>query len=287
MIRALDAGLARGPHRRRISRLHLLLLPMVVIMIYPLLWLVGSSLKPADSVFSGSLLPRSFEWNNYSRGWNAVDLSFGKFFVNSIVLCTVAVIGNLISCSMAGYAFGQLRFRFKKVLFAIMLGSIMLPSNATLIPQYLLFNQLNWTGTILPLVAPKFLAVDAFFIFLVVQFVRSLPAELFEAAVMDGASPLRIYWTIVLPLIKPALVTTAIFTFIWVWNDFFTQLIYLTSPDQYTVPLGLRLFLDATGGSQYGPMFAMATLALIPVTVVFVIFQRFIVEGVVTTGIKG
>lgn len=283
----------RLPSRTKVRRTTLIsryvvLTACAIITIYPLLWMVASSFKHEGEIFtSASLIPSEFDLSNYVEGWNALNVSFGKFFLTTMIICAIAVVGNIISCSMAGYAFGALEFPGRKWMFAVMLGTLMLPVHATIVPQYILFKSLNMTGTILPLVLPKFVAVDAFFVFLIVQFVRGLPRELFEAARVDGAGPIRIYLRIVLPLVSPALVTVSIFTFIWTWNDFFSQLIYLTDPQMYTVSLGLRLFIDSTGLSSYGPMFAMATLALIPTTLIFLFFQRRLVEGVATTGLKG
>jgi multiple sugar transport system permease protein len=168
----------------------------------------------------------------------------------------------------------------------MMLMTLMLPYRVVLIPQYVLFRQLGWVDTILPLVAPKFLAVDAFFIFLMVQFFRGIPRELDEAAQMDGCSPWRIYWKIMLPLSIPVLTTAAIFTFIWTWDDFFAPLIYLNDMNQYTVMLGLRTFLDSTGESDYGGLFAMSVLSLVPIFLFFLFFQRLLIEGIATTGMK-
>ena len=279
------------PRRRRSSTPWLritLLTAAGIVTLYPLLWMVASSLKPEGEIFtSPGLWPSEFVWQNYTDGWNAMEFSFGRFFLTTFVICALSVVGNVIACSMAGYAFGALDFLGRRVMFAVMLGTLLLPLHATIVPQYIAFRQLGMVGSILPLVLPKFFAVDAFFVFLVTQFVRGLPKELFEAARIDGAGAVRMYRSVVLPLITPALITISIFAFIWTWNDFFSQLVYLTRPAQYTVSLGLRLFLDATGVSKYGPMFAMATLALIPTTVVFLIFQRRLVEGVATTGLKG
>ena len=170
--------------------------------------------------------------------------------------------------------------------FAIMLATIMLPAHVVLIPQYILFSNLGWVNTFLPLVIPKFLATDAFFIFLMVQFIRALPRELDDAAKIDGSGFFGIFWRVILPLTTPALATIAIFTFIWTWNDFLTPLIYLTSPDSYTVPLALRAFQDAESESAWGSLFAMSTLSLIPIFGFFLVGQKYLVRGVATTGLK-
>jgi multiple sugar transport system permease protein len=168
----------------------------------------------------------------------------------------------------------------------MMLMTLMLPYQVTLIPQYVLFHQLNWVNTFLPLVVPKFLAVDAFFIFLMVQFIRGIPRELDEAARLDGCGHWGIFRRVMLPLMGPALATTAIFTFIWTWSDFFTPLIYLTDPATYTVPVALRSFLDSTSGSNWGQMFAMSVVSLIPIFLAFLFGQRFLIKGIATTGGK-
>src|SRR5690606_7967879 len=162
----------------------------------------------------------------------------------------------------------------------------MLPYHVVIVPQYVLFDSFGWINTVLPLVVPKFLATDAFFVFLMVQFIRALPRELDDAAEVDGCGPFRTYRSVILPLTLPALATTAAFTFIWTWNDFLTPLIYLTDPSMYTVPLGLNAFNDATGASSWGPMFAMATLSLGPVLGFFIVAQKYLVRGIATTGLK-
>jgi multiple sugar transport system permease protein len=272
---------------RRLSG-HLLLAGGGLVMLYPLLWMVSGSLKSTDEIFHGAgLWPTNFTLDNYRAGWVALGVGFGGFFANSFVISAAASIGNVVSCSMAAYAFARLRFRFKRVWFALMLVSIMLPIHVLIIPQYALFHRLGWVNTFLPLILPKFLAVDGFFIFLMVQFIRGLPTELDDAARIDGCGPAQTYLRIILPLMTPALVTTAIFTFIWTWDDFFSQLVYLNDLDHYTVPLALRSFLDSSGQSSWGPMLAMATLSLVPVLTFFLFFQRRITDGISTTGLRG
>jgi multiple sugar transport system permease protein len=267
---------------------HVALIAGALVMIYPLLWMLASSLKPEDQIFTDlSLIPEEVILSNYVEGWSGAGQSFGTFFTNSLIVCVGAVVGNLIACSMAAYAFARLDFRFKGFWFALMLLTIMLPQHVTLIPQYAIFLGLDWVNTYLPLIVPKFLATDAFFVFLMVQFIRGLPGELDDAAKVDGCGPFGVYWRIILPLLVPALTTTAIFTFLWTYDDFFSQLIYLSDTGLYTVPLGLRLFLDSSGESSWGPMFAMSVVSLLPTFAFFLLFQRWIVEGISTTGLKG
>ena len=279
-------GRARLDARRLLA--HAVLIMGALVMIYPLLWMIASSLKPEDQIFTDlSLVPEEFVLSNYTEGWSGAGQSFATFFTNSLYVCLGAVAGNMIACSMAAYAFARLDFRFKRLWFALMLLTIMLPQHVTLIPQYAIFLQLDWVNTYLPLIVPKFLATDAFFIFLMVQFIRGLPPDLDDAAKVDGCGPFGIYWRIILPLLVPALATTAIFTFLWTYDDFFSQLIYLSDTGLYTVPLGLRLFLDSTGESSWGPMFAMSVVSLLPAFLFFLLFQRWLVEGISTTGLKG
>lgn len=267
---------------------YLVLISTALIALYPLVWMLSGSLRQGDAIFSNpSVVPSNPTLSNYSAGWNGAGESFARFLTNSMIISACAVVGNVLSCSLAAYAFARLRFRFKRLAFAVMLGTLMLPAHVTLIPQYVLFQHLGWVNTFAPLIVPHFFGISAFFIFLMVQFIRGIPRELDDAALIDGAGHLRFFFYIVLPLLRPALVTTIIFSFIWTYNDFFTQLIYLNDPTKFTVPLGLRSFLDASGESAWGPMLAMSTLSLLPLVVIFVVFQRKIVQGIATTGLRG
>ena len=266
---------------------HVLLIGASILMLYPLLWMLAASFRPENEIFtSASIWPSEWSIDSYFRGWDGLRVSFGTFFFNSFLISFLAVVGNLLTCSLAAYAFARLKFGGRQFWFAMMLMTLMLPYQVTLIPQYVLFRELGWIDTILPLVVPKFLAVDAFFIFLMVQFFRGIPRELDEAAMMDGCSAWRIYWKIMLPLSLPVMTTAAIFTFIWTWDDFFGPLIYLNEMRQYTVMLGLRTFTDSTGQSDYGGLFAMSVLSLVPIFLFFLFFQRLLIEGIATTGMK-
>ena len=280
-----------SPPRNRGGRTllyHVVLCLASIAMLYPLLWMLASSFKPDSDIFGdASLWPRHFSLAAYWRGWSGLQVTFGQFFLNSLVVSLCSVVGNVMSCSLAAYAFARLKFRGQKFWFALMLGTLMLPYHVTLIPQYILFLNLDWVDTFLPLIVPKFLAVDAFFIFLLVQFFRSIPRELDEAAMIDGCGPWRIYWIVILPLSITALATAAVFTFIWTWDDFFGPLIYLNDMNSYTVQLGLRSFVDSTGKSDWGALFAMSTLTLLPLFVFFLFFQRLLIDGIATTGLKG
>ena len=287
---ATRQSLERRPTWRKRGRSvlkHLLLILASIVMIYPLLWLMVSSFRPTDVIFrTPGLWLNDLYIKNYTEGWFALEYSFGQYMINSIIVVVGAIAGNLISCTLAAYAFARLRFRLRGLWFSIMLLTIMLPIHVVVVPQYIIFNNLGFVNTFVPLILPKFLATDAFFVFLMVQFIRGIPRELDEAARIDGCDHWRIFSRVMLPLMGPAIATTAIFTFIWTWSDFFTPLIYLTDPFAYTVPVALRSFLDATAGSNWGAMFAMSIVTLIPLFLVFLFGQRFLVKGIATTGGK-
>ncbi|TDE08255.1 carbohydrate ABC transporter permease [Jiangella asiatica] len=285
---SIEAPPVTGRRRSRRTWLVTVLLCLAsVAMLYPLLWMLASSFKPADQIFgTASFWPQQWIIDHYADGWNSFGFTFGRYFVNSFIVAAGAIVGNLLSCSLAAYAFARIDFKFKKFWLAVMLMTIMLPYHVVVLPQYIMFQEFGWLNTFFPLVVPKFLATDAFFVFLMVQFIRGLPRSLDEAARIDGCNRLQIFLRIILPLIRPALATTAIFTFIWTWNDFFTPLIYLTDPAMYTVPLGLNAFLDSTGESAWGSLFAMAVLSLGPVLGFFIVAQKYLVRGIATTGLK-
>ncbi|MEU4164647.1 carbohydrate ABC transporter permease [Actinoplanes sp. NPDC026670] len=280
---------AEEPSRRRRPRFlrHVLLSGVGIVMMYPLLWMISSSVKPSDSVFTDEgLWPAVFDFGNYARGWTALSEPFEIYLVNSLVIVTLSIIGNLLSCSLAAYAFARLRFTGRKLFFAMMLGTMMLPGHVLVVPQYVMFDRLGWLNTYYPLLVPHFLATNGFYIFLMVQFMRSLPQELDDAARIDGCGPFRTFWKIVMPLCLPAFATTAIFTFISVWNEFFSPLLYLTDPQLYTVPLAVRQFMDSEGQSQWGEMFAMSFVSLAPVIGFFIAGQKYLVRGIATTGLR-
>ena len=269
--------------------LHLLLIAAALVMLYPLLWMISSSFKPESEIFTGlNLIPTHANLTNYRDGWDALGTPFTGFFLNSIILCVLAVLGNLFSCSFAAFAFARLRFPLRRIFFGVMLATIMLPFHVTVVPQYILFKKLGWVGTLAPVVVPKFLAVDAFFVFLLIQFIRTIPTDLDDAAKIDGCGPYRLFFRVVLPLMTPALATTAIFTFLWTWNDFFSQLLYLGGKVQsYTIPVALRAFIDSTSQSSWGQLLAMSLLSLVPIIGFFIAFQRLLLDGISTTGLRG
>ena len=269
---------------------HLFIIALGLLMIYPVLWMVISSFKPNNMIFSDpGLIPKAVTIENYLSGWKGyAGVSFGRFFLNSLFMCAVAIIGNLIACTMAAYAFGRLKFVGRGFWFAVMMVTLMLPGQVTIVPRYILFNTFGWVGSYLPILVPKFLATDAFFVFLLVQFIRSLPKELDEAAIIDGCGQVGVFVRIIVPLAIPALVTVALFTFLWTWDDFMNHLLYLTNPPIFSVSRALRTFVgDAGAVNNWGGALAMSTLSMVPSFILFFTLQKYFVQGISTTGIKG
>lgn len=261
-----------------------------LLMIYPILWTIASSLKPESEIFrnAASLIPSEWVWENYSKGWEGFgNLSFSTFFMNSAFVTSLVVIGTLFSSTLVAFGFARIKFRLRTVLFICMIITLMLPQQVTLIPQYILFHNLGWVNTYLPLIVPAFLGGIPFFIFLMVQFIRGIPRELDEAAFIDGANTLQIFLRIILPLTTPALATVAIFSFYWTWDDFMTPLVYLNDTSLYTVALGLQMFSDPSSLSAWGPMFAMSVASILPQLLVFLFFQKYLVEGITAGSMKG
>ncbi|MFF0646315.1 carbohydrate ABC transporter permease [Streptomyces tendae] len=264
-------------------------LALLAVILYPVLWVIGGSFKESgDIVGSLDLFPGDPITDNYTSLADGIaDIPISTFFLNSLFLAVGSVIGIVVSCSLTAYAFAKIRFAGRNLLFTLMIGTLLLPYHVLLIPQYVLFRNLDMINTYTPLLLGKYLATEAFFVFLMVQFMRNLPRELDEAARLDGCGHFRIYWSIVLPLCRPALITSAIFTFINSWNDFMGPLIYLNEPGKYTISLGLKMFVDQEGLANYGGMIAMSLVALLPVLAFFLAFQRYLIDGMATSGLKG
>ncbi|MCA9955736.1 MAG: carbohydrate ABC transporter permease [Ardenticatenaceae bacterium] len=274
----------------RLTFTHLFIITLGLLMVYPVVWMIVSSFKPNNMIFSDpGLIPKAVTIENYITGWKGyAGVTFGKFFINSLLMCAGAVLGNLIACTMAAYAFARLKFVGRKFWFAIMMVTLMLPGHVTIVPRYILFNTFGWVGSYLPIIVPKFLATDAFFVFLLVQFMRSLPKEMEEAAIIDGCGKTGVLLRIIVPLATPALVTTALFTFLWTWDDFFNHLLYLTNPQIFSVSRALRTFIGDSGAvANWGGALAMSTLSLLPPFILFFALQKYFVAGITTTGIKG
>jgi len=260
------------------------------IMIYPLLWMVLSSFKPTDMILptASSLIPKEFTFRNYIQGWKGfMGYSFGTFFINSFIISLSSTFGTLFSSSLVAFALQRLQFKGRKILFTLVLSTMMLPAQILMIPQFMWFRHLNWVGTYYPMILPYFFAIQGFFVYLIMNFIGGIPKSLDEAAKIDGCSYYQIFFQIILPLIVPALVTSAIFSFIWRWDDYLSALLYVNRASMRPVALALQLFNDPSSGSDIGSTLAMSTLSIVPATIIFLIFQKSLVEGIASTGIKG
>lgn len=260
------------------------------IMIYPLLWMIMSSFKETNTIFTTatSLIPEHFTLENYANGWKGfAKVSFATFFKNSLFISIVATVGTVLSSSLVAYGFARCNFPGKKILFAAMLASMMLPAQVLMIPQYLWYQKLNWVGSYLPLIVPYWCAVQGFFVYLMTNFIEGIPRELDEAAKIDGCSYYGIYRRIIFPLMVPSMITGSIFSFMWRWDDFLGALLYVNKTEKYPVSLALKMFCDPSSSSDYGAMFAMATLSILPAVLIFFCLQKYLVEGISTSGLKG
>ena len=269
---------------------HVIVFGIGILMIYPLIWMFMSSFKETKTIFqtAGSLIPNPFTLDNYINGLKGfAKVPFLVFFKNSLFISVIATIGTVISSAVVAYGFARFEFRGKKILFAAMLLSMMLPAQVLMIPQYLWYQKLGWVGSYLPLIVPYFFAIQGFFVYLMTNFIDGIPKELDEAAKIDGCSYPQIFAMVILPLITPALVTGGIFSFMWRWDDFLSALLYINKSIKYPVSLALKLFCDPGSSSDYGAMFAMASLSILPSVIIFIFFQKYLVEGISTSGLKG
>lgn len=269
---------------------HLLVGIGAFIMVYPLLWMVMSSFKETNTIFTtaGQLIPKQFTLENYQNGWRGFGkVSFGTFFKNSFFIAALATFGTILSSAFVAYSFSRCRFWGKKLLFAAMLVSMMLPAQVLMIPQYLWYQKLGWVGTYLPLIVPYCFAIQGFFIYLIMNFINGIPTELDEAAKIDGCSYYSIFFRIIFPLVVPALITAVIFSFMWRWEDFLSPLLYVNKSERYPISLALKLFCDPASTSDYGAMFSMSVLSILPLIIIFILLQKYLVDGIVSSGIKG
>ncbi len=268
---------------------HIFVTTFGIIMIYPVLWMISGSFKDNAEILRGtlSLIPQNWKLSNYSTGWKGFSgITFATFFKNSFIITSVATFGTVVSSSLVAYALSRIHFRGRKLLFSCMLATMMLPGQVIMIPSFLIWHKLGLVPGYAPLIVPYFCG-QAFFIYQMMQFMSSIPRDLDEAATIDGCSKYSIYTHIMLPLLKPSIVTTVIIQFYWKWDDYMGPLLYLSKPQSYTVSLAIKNFADAASTTDYGAMFAMSTLSLIPVFLIFLFFNRYLVEGIGTSGLKG
>jgi multiple sugar transport system permease protein len=272
----------------------LLLIGISFLFLVPFLWMISTALKDPRDVGDGRWIPQEIRWNNFVDAFSFGD--WGQWTLNTIIISVISVIGTVLSTALVAYSFARLRWPGRDLVFSVVLATMMLPGVVTMIPSFILFSKLpafgfqdsqTWVNTFLPLTVPAFTG-DAFFIFLVRQFMRGVPMELSEAAKIDGASELAIWGRIVMPLTKPALAAVAIFAFHGAWENFIGPLLYLQSEDKYTLQLALRQFEFAAGGApNWAHMMAASLVVMAPVIVIFIVFQRYFIEGVTLTGMGG
>jgi len=265
------------------------LLAVGLVMLYPLVWLVGASFKTNTEIFTQiGPLPSKISFDAYIEGWKtSTQYTFAKYFLNSFMIIIPRVLVTLVSCTLVAFAFARFDFPGRKILFSIMISSMMLPQVVLRIPQFLLFSQLGLVDTFGPLVIPSAFATDTFFTFLLVQFLRGIPRDMEEAAQIDGCNPVQLLYYILVPLLKPALISVVVFQFIWTMNDFMGPLIYLSSVEHYPVSLALKIAVSATEEVEWARPIAISIVALIPSIVIFLSAQKYFIEGATGSGIKG
>lgn len=260
------------------------------IMIYPLLWLLASSFKSNETMFLNpySLIPEVFDAaKNYASGFEGIGgVPFSTFLLNSLEVTVAGVVGCVITSLFAAYAFARIRFRFGNFWFGCVMMTMMIPAQVMVVPQYIILKKLNLIDTKVALVLPWFFG-GAFFIFLMVQFFQGIPKELDEAAEIDGCGRVATLFRILVPVVQPAIVTSSIFAFYWIWQDFFQPLIFMSDTKKFTIPLALNMYLDPNSYNNYGGLFAMSVISVLPIIIFFIIFQRYLVDGIAMDGIKG
>ena len=290
-----NAEAEKTRRRERISAIlrYVVLLAVGLIMLYPLFWLVGASFKSNREIFTTIwFLPKDLtqllDFKAYVNGWmTRTEFTFATYFLNSFLIVIPRVIVTLVSCTLVAYSFARFDYPGRKLLFSIMIGTMLLPPIVLRVPQYLMFKQVELIDTYWPLVLPSAFATDTFFTFLIVQFLRGIPRDMEEAAQIDGCNALQLLWYIVVPLLKPALISAALFQFIWTMNDFIGPLIYISTVEKYPVSLALKMSMDFTGDVEWANIIAISIVALLPSVIVFLSAQRYFIEGATSSGIKG
>jgi oligogalacturonide transport system permease protein len=276
-------------HRISVAIRYAVLALVGLLMLYPLIWLIGASFKTNAEIFSSAgFIPREPTLDGYIAGWQtSTPYTFARFFWNTFLIIAPKTIFTVISCAAVAYGFARFEFPGKKILFASLIATLLLPNVVTRIPQYLLFRDMGWLDTYLPLWVPSAFAGDAFFVFMLVQFLRSIPRDMEEAARVDGATSFQTLIHIVVPMLVPALISVALFQFMWTMNDFLGPLIYLSSVEKFPVSLALKLSIDTTEAFEWNRILAMSVLALAPSLVVFFVAQKYFIEGISSGGVKG
>ena len=268
---------------------YIILILVGILMIYPLIWLFFSSFKSNQEIFTSiSLFPKKWDFSGYINGWNGTgQYSFGRFLMNTFIIVLPTVLVTMVSSTIVAYGFARFKFKLRGVFFSLMISTMMLPNAVLIIPRYLLFRELGWLDSYKPFIIPQCFAFTAFFNYLMIQFIRGIPRDLDESAMIDGLNSFGILTKIIVPLCSSALCSVFIFQFMWTWNDFFNTLIYINSIYKYPVSLALRMSIDAESLIQWNKVLAMSFVSIIPVVVAFFLMQKYVVEGVATSGLKG
>ncbi len=266
---------------------YVLLTVLALAFAFPFLWMIATALKLPTEVYilPPKLIPSTITWDNFIQGWQYAD--FTRYTWNTVVVTTLAVLGTVISASFVAYGFARFNSRLSGFLFAIVLGTMMLPNQILLIPTYILFSKIGWIDTLTPLIVPSFFGGGAFNIFLLRQFFKTIPKELDQAATIDGANSFQIYYKIMLPAVRPAMITVGALSIAFHWNDFLNPLIYLNSDQNFTIAIGLQFFQNSYGSTQIQMLMAVALITVIPLLILFFIGQKYFVQGITMSGLKG
>lgn len=268
---------------------YLIIFIIGLLMLYPIIWMFFATFKGNEEIFGSiKLLPNHFNFESYIKGWKSVgDVTYTSYFINTFLLVVPTTLFTIGSSSLVAYGFARFNFPGKKVLFSILISTLMLPNAVVIIPRYVLYNQFHWIDSYMPFYAPAILACYPFFVFMMVQFFRGLPIELDESAYIDGCGSFKIFTNILIPLLKPALFSAGLFQFMWTYNDYFNSLIFINSVTKYPVSLALRMSMDSESVVQWNVVMAMAFVAVLPLIIMFFAAQKYFVEGIATTGLKG
>lgn len=260
-----------------------------LVMLYPLFWMFFASFKPNHEIFSSvGLWPENFSLDGFINGWQTgTEYTFGRFILNTFWYVLPKVVLTVISSVVVAYGFARFDFPWKKFWFAALIATILLPQSVLLIPQYLMFREMGMLDSYMPLYIPMAFATQGFFVFMLIQFLRGIPTDMEEAAMIDGCNSFQLLLYIIVPILKPAIISVALFQFMWSVNDFLGPLIYVSSVENYPIALALKLSIDVTEGAQWNEILAMATISIIPSIVVFLFAQKYFVEGLTAGGVKG
>ncbi|MCI8287144.1 MAG: carbohydrate ABC transporter permease [Lachnospiraceae bacterium] len=268
---------------------YLIILLIGIILLYPIVWMFFATFKTNDEIFNSiKLLPNSFSFQNFIDGWNGSGrVTYATYFLNTFLLVLPTVIFTIVSSCLVAYGFARFKFPGKNILFALLISTLMLPNAIIIVPRYTMFSKLGWINNYMPFYAPAILACYPFFVYMLIQFLRGIPKDLDESAYIDGCGTFRTLVSILLPLMKPALFSAALFQFLWTYNDYFNSLIFINSGSRYTISLALRLSLDSESVVNWGKLMAISFISVTPLFILFFAAQKYFVEGIATSGLKG